>query len=65
MGEQTDPHFWCYYFENYAFKYLLSQCTARYAPLQVAAPALNVLRDHDRAHSTELLKTLQETKKPV
>ncbi len=59
VGEQTDPHFWCYYFENYAFKYLLSQCTARYAPMQVAAPALNVLKEHDRAHSTELLKTLQ------
>ena len=39
VGEQTDPHFWCYYFQNYAFKYLLSQCTARYAPMQVAAPA--------------------------
>ena len=59
VGEQTDPHFWCYYFEHYAFRYLLSQCTARYAPMQVAAPALGVLRGHDEAHGTELFETLR------
>lgn len=58
VGEQTDPHFWCYYFENYAFKYLLSQCTARYTPMQVAAPALGVLKEYDAAHGTELFQTL-------
>ena len=59
LGEKADPHFWCYYFEDYAFAYLLSQCTAQYGPLQVASPKLDLLRRYDAAHNTELFHTLQ------
>ncbi len=59
LGEKADPHFWCYYFKDYTFAYLLGQCTAKYGSLQVASPKLGLLRRYDVEHNTELFQTLR------
>lgn len=58
IGQKTDPDFWYYYFQHYAFKYLLDQCLLQYDPRELAAPELEILQQSDQTNGTDLFHTL-------
>ena len=59
IGEQKDPMFWYYRFEDYTFDWLLLKGIGRFLPEHVASPVVLTLQDYDRENSTELEMTLR------
>lgn len=59
VGPQYDPTYWYFYFDDYAFRYLLQSCCGQLPPEQVAAPEILLLEEYDLKNGTELNLTLR------
>jgi len=58
QGDIADPTFWCYRFDDYALAWIVAHGTAGIPVDYVTHPALRVLARYDKAHQSDLLKTL-------
>ena len=58
LGQERNPHYWYYWFRDYAFDNLLSHCGEDLLVELSCHPAFNTLKTHDDAHGTEHVRTL-------
>ena len=58
QGSGSDPTFWFYRFTDYALAWLVEHGWGGMPPEYVAHPAIVQLVEHDAAHKTELLRSL-------
>ncbi len=59
MGEQADPSYWYFNFDDYAFQYLLHKGCQGFRPEQVIAAEILQLLEYDRQNDTDLNHTLK------
>ena len=58
-GELLDPTQWFPKFDSYALWHLIHHGAQGFLPRHICDPAVNALHEYDRAHGTELNKTLK------
>lgn len=59
FGEEQDPTYWYFNFDDYAFAYLLYRSYQGFQPEQIAAPEILKLMQYDRDNGSELNRTLK------
>ena len=60
IGTQSDPSYWFYRFDDYRLEYMIGAIKEReIEPALLIHPAIPILLEHDKAHESELSKTLQ------
>jgi len=59
IGEQLDPTYWYFKYDDYAFFDLLHHGCRDFYPEQICDPAINILRKYDLDNHTELNLTLK------
>ncbi len=50
VGEQRAPSFWYYYFSDFVYDYLKSQCVSQYPASELCHPAISILKKYDALH---------------
>ncbi|MDO5409456.1 MAG: helix-turn-helix domain-containing protein [Lachnospiraceae bacterium] len=59
LGNQKDPYRWYYAFQDFALDYMVGQMTTIFTAEQLMHKGLQKLREYDREHDTEFVKTLK------
>ncbi len=59
VGGRTNPMYWYFRFDNYAYWYLLRNGYQNFLPEQVCDVSINILREYDVKNNTELNDTLR------
>ncbi len=59
FGEQQNPTYWYFKFDDYAFQYLLYKGCQGFQPEQIAATEIIKLMEYDQANGTDLNNTLK------
>lgn len=59
LGEERNPHYWFYRFEDYKIDYLMNQLTKEYPPDHTVHPGIEKLAASDRHKGTYYLKYLK------
>lgn len=59
IGQQKQPYFWYYLFDDYRLTYMLEKAREELPASMLCHPAIQQLRTYDHANNTELAKTLQ------
>ena len=59
FGEEQDPGYWYFNFDDYAFAYLLYRGYQGFRPEQIIAPEILRLLEYDRENGSELNRTLE------
>ena len=59
MGSDRRPDLWYYLFDDYRLEYCLEQVHQELPEEMICHPAIRILHDHDTAHGTSLVETLQ------
>lgn len=58
-GEQVNPTYWYFKYDDYAYWDLLHHGCRNFLPHQICHPAINALLEYDRKNNTELCPTLK------
>ncbi len=59
LGEERDPMFWYYLFENYLSDYLIRKASEDIPPAMLTLPAVALLLRHDETRGTHFAETLR------
>lgn len=58
LGQDADPHFWIYRFDDYRDRYVYTQATAELPVERLVHPGLLALKRYDAEHGTSYYQTL-------
>ncbi|MCH1984510.1 helix-turn-helix domain-containing protein [Ruminococcus sp. OA3] len=50
IGDKRAPSFWYYYFSDFIYDYLKSQCVSQYPASELCHPAIRILKQYDTLH---------------
>jgi hypothetical protein len=59
LGQQRDPHLFSYHFSAYTLDYVIDRIPGELPEERFCHPGIITLKDHDKKHGTNFLKTLR------